>query len=222
MDRVNGQFFVVRTGDENELQSSCVCVCVEASGQRAPCSELSCLSSFIDNVTPASCHSLFRVVVQVCAEIRVGGRRFVVWQEFNVDVFLKCSRQAHQAVSGMLEVTTLVDYLMLRLRGALQEPWLEDVYELHRCFNAGRVQFLELRGVVADLLSVWEYVRIFVRYTGSKHLQRSSDRVILYFSGELVFSVSVFVFNNCEFGIDGVVCPRHSWISYGVFTEARQ
>ena len=70
-----------------------------------------------------------------------------------MDSFLQCFSQAHQAVFGM-EVTNMVDYLMLRLRGALHELWLEDVCNLRRCVVAGRVKFPELRGVVIDLLSV--------------------------------------------------------------------
>ena len=67
--------------------------------------------------------------------------------------FLQCFRQAHQAVFDVLEVITMVDYLMLRLRCALQEHWLEEVCELRRGVVAGRVQISELCGVVADLLS---------------------------------------------------------------------
>ena len=47
----------------------------------------------------------------------------------------------------------MVDFLMLRLRGALQEPWMEDLPELRRCVIAGKVSFDELRGVVSELVS---------------------------------------------------------------------
>ena len=48
----------------------------------------------------------------------------------------------------------MVDLLMLRLRGALQEPWMEDLPDLRRCVITGRVSFEELRGVVSQLISI--------------------------------------------------------------------
>ena len=51
----------------------------------------------------------------------------------------------------------MVDYLMLRLRGAQQEPWLEDVCNLRRCVVAGRVKFSELRGVVIDVTNLFHF-----------------------------------------------------------------
>ena len=190
-ERDDGQYCVVRTWDENDLQSDCVQV--EASGQRLHRSELSCLSRVVDSV--ASCQLPLAIegrsasLRRVLNENRIDGRRFIIWQEFTVESFLQCFRQAHQAVFGMLEVT-MVDYLMLRLRGVLQEPLLEDVCVLRRCVIAGRVKFSELRGVIEDLLSVWEFVRSFVRYTGAEHLQSSSDWVGRYHFR--LFSLSSF------------------------------
>ena len=92
---------------------------------------------------------------------------------------LHCYRVDHQELFGMLEVTTMVDFLMLRLRGALQEPWIEETADLRRCVVAGKVSFLELRGVVSDLLGVWESVREYVRYTGPRHVKTSFDKVML-------------------------------------------
>ena len=79
----------------------------------------------------------------------------------------------------------MVDFLMLRLRGALHEPWMEDVVDLRRCVIAGQVAFAELCGVVSDLISVWESVREYVRYTGTVELQTQPERV------------SFFVFLGC-------------------------
>ena len=85
----------------------------------------------------------------------------------------------------MMEVTTMLDYLMLRLRGALQEPWLEDTVVLRRCIIAGRVLFSELREVAVELMPVWKCVREFVRYTGPRHIKLETDMV----------SVVIFVFS---------------------------
>ena len=66
---------------------------------------------------------------------------------------------------------------MLRLRGALQEPCMEDVIQLRQCVVAEKVIFSELRGVIVDLHSIWESVREFVRYNGPRHVKSVSDRV---------------------------------------------
>ena len=69
------------------------------------------------------------------------------------------------------------DSLMLRLRGALQESWMEDLPELRLCVIAGKVSFEELRGVATELISIWETVREYVRNTGSRHIKCESDKV---------------------------------------------
>ena len=70
----------------------------------------------------------------------------------------------------MMEVTSMLDYLMLRLRGALQEPWLEDTPVLRRCIIAGQVSFCDLREVAVEMIPVWKSVKEFVRYTGPRHI----------------------------------------------------
>ena len=42
----------------------------------------------------------------------------------------------------MLEATAMVDFLLLLLRGALHEVWLEDVPELRRAIIAGSMDSL--------------------------------------------------------------------------------
>ena len=79
----------------------------------------------------------------------------------------------------MLEVKAMIDFLMLRLKIALPEPWMEDLPTLRRCVIAGPVSFAELRAVIRELLSVWESVREFVRYTGHRHAKSASDKVII-------------------------------------------
>ena len=103
MERVDGQYCVERTLDKNDLLS--ICVRPEPSEQQVPRSEFSCLSRVIDSGNscqlPLSLQGGRASLLRVLNENRVDGRRFVVWQEFNVDVFLQCFRLTHQAVFGM-------------------------------------------------------------------------------------------------------------------------
>ena len=66
---------------------------------------------------------------------------------------------------------------MLRLRGGLQEPWMEDIPDIRRCVVGVRVTFVELRRIAAKLVSVWDTVREYVRYTGRRHFNRSFDKI---------------------------------------------
>ena len=159
----------------------CVCVHVEASGQKVPNSELAGLSRVVDSIVscplPMSCQGGSASLLRVLSDNRVDGRQFVLGQEFSEEAFLQCFREAHQEVFGMLEVTSMVDFLVLRLRGALQEPWMEDVTVVRRCVVAGRVPFANLCGFVTELILVWKFVKEYVRHTGARHLKSSTDRV---------------------------------------------
>ena len=91
-------------------------------------------------------------------------------------MFLQCYQETHQAFFGGVEVTRMVDFLMLRLRGVLQESWMEDVHILRRFVVAGHVTFHDLRGVVSELLPIWNSVRVFVRFSGPRHVKCEADR----------------------------------------------
>ena len=98
------------------------CINVEPLGQRVPQSELSSLSRIITSLPsasfPVSIRGVSPSILRVLSDERSDGHRFVYAREFSVDVFLHCYRVAHQEIFGLLEVTTMVDFLMLRLRGA--------------------------------------------------------------------------------------------------------
>ena len=170
-----------------------VCINVEPLGQRVPQSELSSLSRIVTSLSSASLPISIRGAspsfLRVVNDERSDGHRLVYAREFSSDVFLHCYRIAHQEIFGMLEVTTMVDFLMVRLRGALQEPWMEDLPELRRCVVVGQVTFADLRGVVAELVSIWDTVREYVRYTGPRHIKSEVDKV-----GIVLFQGGCFVF----------------------------
>ena len=116
--------------------------CCRSPGSKTVLFLVSCLFAI-----PGDSPSLLHVL----RDIRFDGRQFVVRLVNTVDVFLQCSRQTQQNVSDLLEVTTMVDYLMLRLRISLQELWVKNSYRC-RCVIAARVVFPELRRVVVDFL----------------------------------------------------------------------
>ena len=101
----------------------------------------------------------------------------------------------------MMEITAMIDYLMLRLRGALPEPWLEDTPVLRRCIIAGLVSFCDLREVAVELVPVWKSVREFVRYTGPRHFKTETDMV-----SDMIQMFSSSSCNPLGFWLGGVFC----------------
>ena len=104
----------------------------------------------------------------------------IVCRAFTEKWFLQCYQEAHQAVFGGFEVTRMVDFLMLQLRGALQESRMENVPVLRRCVAAGHVMFHDLYKVVSELLPIWISVREFVRFSGPRQVKCEAHRVIIF------------------------------------------
>ena len=151
----------MRTWEKHVLLE--VCVDVQTAGQRVPLAELISLACILGSVPSGqlllSIEGASPSLLRVLSDAREDGRQFVLSRNFTEEVFLSCYRQAHQEVLGMMEVTAMIDYLMLRLRGAQQEPRLEDTCVLRRCVVAGCVAFCDLRDVAAELILVWNSVR---------------------------------------------------------------
>ena len=172
----------VHTWDDDALFS--VCVRVETAGQRVPIAELAGLSRVIDSVPSCqlllSCQGGSASLLRVLNDIRIDGRHFLYCREFTEDDFLRGYRQAEQEIFGKLDVTSMIDFLVLRLRGALQESWMEKTPTLRRCVVAGHVTFAHLCLVASELVANWKIVREFVRYTVPGQARCEVDKVISF------------------------------------------
>ena len=159
-DHADCQHCIVRTWEKNVLLE--LCVSVEPLGQIIPAAEFAALSRVVScwpsSQMPVAILGVSQAILRVLGDNREDGQRFVFCREFTSDIFMRCFRQAQRETFGMLEVTAMVDFLMLRLKGALYEPWMEEVPQLRRCVIARRVLFDELRGVVKELIGVWNSV----------------------------------------------------------------
>ena len=74
----------------------------------------------------------------------------------------------------------MVDLLVRRPRGALQESWVKSATAVRRCVTVGRVSFNDLRGVVRDLISVWRPVRKIIKDSAPRHIKTEACRVIYF------------------------------------------
>ena len=115
--------------------------------------------------------------MRVLEDNRDDGRRFIVYRGFDEEVFLQCIRLAHQDVFGMVEVTALVDYTILRLKSSIYETWTEDRVLLRKCIRQGFVVFKDLREVLTDLIDLWPSIRPYVRCTGLPDVKGKADSV---------------------------------------------
>ena len=77
----------------------------------------------------------------------------------------------------MVEVTTMVEYVVQRLRSALYEVWTEGKPLLRKCIRQGSVRFADMRELLTDLIDLWPTIRSFVRSTGFLEAKEKSDSV---------------------------------------------
>ena len=126
-------------------------------------------------------------LIRVLDDTRADGRRFMVLQSFNEDVFLQCFRQSHQDVFGMLEVTTALEYVIHRMKGSLYEDWTEDRPLLRKCIREGSVAFSDLRNILSDVIELRPSIRPYICYTGHPYFKSTIDRVSPFFCVLLPF-----------------------------------
>ena len=179
-----------------------ICVGDQSLDQKMPEPELlplarvaSCLEG---QQLPVSVLGASPSLIRVLNANRTDGRRFLSWQSFDEEVFLHCFRQSHQDIFGMIEVTTALEYVIHRLKGALYEDWTEDKPLLRACIREGSVAFCNLREVLGDLIELWPSIRPYIRYTGHPHFKRVADRVstvvLLVYCGLVLFLCSLLCF----------------------------
>ena len=116
-------------------------------------------------------------LLKVFGDNRTDGRRFVVHQGFTEELFLQCLRPAHQDIFGMVEVTTIVEYVVHRLRNAVYEEWTEDKIVLCRCLRKGTVDFCDYHELLTDLIELWPTIRPFIRCTVNPEARGKSASV---------------------------------------------
>ena len=95
--------------------------------------------------------------------------------------------QADQDVFGMVSVTTLVEYLVHRLKSALYEDWTEDILSLRKCIRQASVGFIDYRNFLSEVVDLWPTIRPFVRCTGHPDTKGKADSGSCFF---LCFFVS--------------------------------
>ena len=95
------------------------------------------ICSIEEQQLPIAIRGCSPLLSRVISEKRCDSRQFVVTQTIHDEVLLHCFRQAHQVVFGMLELKTLVEYIVRRMKSALYEEWTENKVVLRRCVLKG-------------------------------------------------------------------------------------
>ena len=173
------EFCYVLCWEEKHLKK--VCFGKEPLEQPVPNAELMPLLriaySFPTKQLPVALSGASPSLVRVLGNIREDGRRIVIYQAFNEEVFSQCFRQAHQDVFGLVEVVTIVDYVVQRLKSALYEEWTEDRPVLRKCVRQGSVKFCDYRALLTDLIDLWPSVRPYIRCNGNPEAKEKTDSV---------------------------------------------
>ena len=131
--------------------------------------ELLCLSRIMSSVNgspyPVALVGGSLSVVICLNSSRDVGMVFVPYRAFISSVLLKCVQQAHQDVFGMLDIISVMDYSMVRLRtapsGLMDTLLFSVVFELGKC----------------HLMISVEPIQQFVRCSGSAHPEEKRDTV---------------------------------------------
>ena len=175
----SSEFCYVLCWEESHLKK--VCIGKEPLEEPVPNAELMPLSRIVYSLPPkqlpVSLSGGSPTLVRVLGNVRADGLRFVVYQSFSEQVFLQCFRQAHQEVFGLVEVVTIVDYVVQRLKSALCEEWTEDKPVLRKCVLQGSVNFCDYRALLTDLIDMWPSIRPYIRCTGNPEAKEKAASV---------------------------------------------
>ena len=100
---------------------------------------------------------------------------------FLEETFLQCFRQAHHDVSRRLEITTVVEFIVHRMKSALYEDWTEGQVFLRKCVRNGSVKFCVLRSLLGEMNELWPSICQYVRFTGPPHVKENLIALVLLF-----------------------------------------
>ena len=101
-------------------------------------------NSVADSKFPVAVFGSTSSLINCLNAVEDDGKPFVPHRPFPPVVVMKCIQQAHRDIFDMIDIVTVVDYLMSRLRTALHEKRLGGHVVLRRCVRAGRMPFENL------------------------------------------------------------------------------
>ena len=188
--------------DDKEVKK--ICVGCESLNQALLLPELVPLSRIVRSLSagqlPVAILGASPSLIRVLEDNRCDGRRFVVYLCFDEETLLRCVLQADQVVFGMVSVTTLVEYLVHRLKSALYEDWTEDILILRKCIRQGSVGFIDYRQFLSEVVDLWPTIRPSVRCTSHPDAKGKAD------SGSCFFFSLFFLLVICHRFFPLLVC----------------
>ena len=140
-------------------------------------------------------------------------------EEFYRESFQQHLRQAHQDGFGMLEISTIVEFVILRMKSALYQDWTEGRTILIQGIRHGYVKFRDLRAEVSDLIELWTSIRPYIRNTGLPHVKETFDGVndVTQINRGLFYPLYLWFCCWCFSCRGGFVhfCAEHPRLSFG-------
>ena len=121
------EYFLVVFWEEGRLTKECVSV--ESLEQSLPDRWLDAITRMVHCLDPRDFPLCIRrarpTLLRVLSDSRGDGLCFILRGRPSSEIFLECFHQAHQNNFGLLEVLTVVEYIVLRMSSALHEAWTE-------------------------------------------------------------------------------------------------
>ena len=163
-EKTDGLYFFVRTWDLNRVIR--ICVCVEPVGQPFPEAEINCLSRFLSCVgtkfRPLVISGVSSLVNSFYNDSNKKQGKLLSYVQYSPELFIEHVRKAGGNLFGLVDPFTLLEFLVWKLKPALNEPWLVPLTALRRCLLKSCIELGDLPSVLPELVSVWNLVREFI------------------------------------------------------------
>ena len=104
--------------------------------------------------------TLFNVLTEWCVSQSRTKHVFVV--EYTPKVFKEHVQEAGKNGPSALDCFALLEYLLLRLHRALNQPWMLGLATLRRCIQQRDIPFASLSVVLEEIVSHWEDIKLFL------------------------------------------------------------
>ena len=104
--------------------------------------------------------TLFNVTTEWCVSQGCPKPMFVA--ENTPKVFKEHVQEAGKLGSSALDCFALLEYLLLRLSRAVDQPWMLRLTRMRRCIRQRDIPFASLSVVLEELVSHWEDVKLFL------------------------------------------------------------
>ena len=98
---------------------------------------------------------------------------------FNVSLLKRCLQKTASVVFGTLDLFSMTEFIVTRLKGAEHRDWMHSRQSLRRAIETGDLSLPGLVDAVSNIIGVWPLIVSYLKETGKKD---SGDSLVVWFS----------------------------------------